>query len=147
MHDISEPLTSISDLDPYQHIRSSIAEYSANFLPHQPGSHLVQGKYVALSGATGNVGASMLDILLRMDDITKVYLLNRRSKESAKASLTKTFMAKGLDRRILEERDAVIDYLVVDFSKKDLGLEPNLYSEVSSPSLLRFSIAYLFYFS
>ncbi|KIJ26117.1 hypothetical protein M422DRAFT_272859 [Sphaerobolus stellatus SS14] len=116
--------------DRYSHIRTCIAKFSTNFVPHTPGSYVVHGKNVALTGATGNVGASMLDLLMRRDDIKKIYLLNRRSKESVKASLIKTFKAKDLDASILDEAHPVLEYLVVDFSRKDLGLSGEDYNDL-----------------
>ncbi|KIJ26116.1 hypothetical protein M422DRAFT_272858 [Sphaerobolus stellatus SS14] len=125
----SHPPTSSSE-DAYTHIRTLIAKYSTNFLPHTPGSYVVHGKHVTLSGATGNVGASILDQLMRRDDIEKIYLLNRRSKENVVESLREMFKAKDLDYNILEKGRPALEYLVVDFSREDLGLAKEVYLDL-----------------
>ncbi|KIJ37204.1 hypothetical protein M422DRAFT_232000 [Sphaerobolus stellatus SS14] len=127
--DPPQPLP-IDEEDSYIHIRTCIAKHSSNFIPHTPGNHIVNAKHIALSGATGNVGASLLDQLMRRNDVEKIYLLNRRSKESAEASLIQTFKAKGLDAANFAKARPALEYLVIDFSRKDLGLSEAAYVDL-----------------
>jgi hypothetical protein len=134
---LSEPEVSNPEGTIERRIRRSILKYSENFVPHKSDSQVPQGKLFALSGSTGSVGSSILNILLGMEDVGKVYLLNRRGSETQETRQVTGFKERSLDPKILEAKKGRIVYFDVDFSRKDLGLSDADYAEVScSPRFL-----------
>ncbi|KAF8496036.1 hypothetical protein JB92DRAFT_2991783 [Gautieria morchelliformis] len=105
-----------------ERIRGTIAKYSTNFIPHQPGSRPVDGKVVALTGSTGSAGSSILALLLQRSDVKRIYLLNRKGNERQNVRQAKGFKKRGLNAAILEEKKEQIIYLDVDLARSDLGL-------------------------
>ena len=109
---------------------------------------------IALTGSTGSVGefkrhsgwtssltsiflgCSLLALLLKRSDISKIYLLNRKGSATQKARQSAGFQNRGLDPAVLDGKKHVITYLDVDFSKGDLGLTKEAYEEVSPPSVI-----------
>jgi hypothetical protein len=115
--------------DPHEHMRNLIAKFSRQFANHQPGLKVVQGRIVALSGATGTIGCLMLDILLNTQGVTKIYVLHRTERGTPKDHIAKLLQEKGVDSNILNTAKPVV-YLKVDFSRGDLGLDESTYADV-----------------
>ncbi|KAF8492941.1 male sterility protein-domain-containing protein [Gautieria morchelliformis] len=116
--DTSDVLSATSE-----RIRSTIAKYSSNFSRHQPGSTLVEGKVIALTGSTGSAGSSILALLLDRSDVKKIYLLNRKGNERQDLRQAKGFEERGLNPTKLEAKKGSLIYLDIDLARSDLGLE------------------------
>ncbi|KAF8513996.1 male sterility protein-domain-containing protein, partial [Hysterangium stoloniferum] len=113
-------------------MRAMIDKYSHNFPKHVPGTLVVTGDFVALSGATGNVGCIMLHFLLGMDNVKRIYLLTRSGSHDPKRKIAESMREKQLDPSILADKSDRVVYLGVDFSKHDFGLKSREYEEVNS---------------
>lgn len=118
-----------------ERIRRTIAKYSANFMPHKPGSQLVDGNVIALTGSTGSAGSCILALLLGRTDVKKIYLLNRKGNERQEIRQAKGFKERELDTILLEKKRESITYLNVDFAQPDLGLTDKAYKEVCFKTL------------
>jgi Male sterility protein len=113
-----------------ERIRDTIAKYSTNFIPHQPGSRRVDGKVIALTGSTGSAGSSILALLLKRSDVKRIYLLNRKGNERQDIRQAKGFKERGLNAAMLEEKERII-YLDIDLARSELGLADMDYQYVS----------------
>ncbi|KAF8512516.1 hypothetical protein JB92DRAFT_3096781 [Gautieria morchelliformis] len=113
-----------------ERIRSSIAKYSSNFSRHQPGSTLVDGKVIALTGSTGSAGSSILALLLDRSDVKRIYLLNRKGNERQDIRQAKGFKERGLNPTKLEAKKGSLIYLDIDLARSDLGLKGADYTDL-----------------
>lgn len=77
------------------------------------------------------LGCSLLALLLERENISKIYLLNRKGSATQKERHTSGFQSRGLDSSLLEKKKSMITYLDVDLSRGDLGLPKEAYEEVS----------------
>jgi FlaA1/EpsC-like NDP-sugar epimerase len=94
---------------------------------HRPTNY--QGRTVLLTGSTGHLGSQILDGLLRDPSISKVYTINRPvASQSIADRHRERFRDKGLEEGLLESSKIV--YLETEYSKAQLGLSNELYSEV-----------------
>lgn len=91
----------------------------------------VDAAVVLLTGSTGNLGAQILEALLRDSRVSQVYTLNRASSgsKSLKERHVERFVEKGLDVALLESPRLVL--LEGDASQKKLGLVSDVYDQVS----------------
>ncbi|KAH9475908.1 putative NRPS-like protein biosynthetic cluster [Psilocybe cubensis] len=92
----------------------------------------VDGAVVLLTGSTGNLGAQILEALLRDSRVSRVYALNRTSSgtQSLKERQFERFVDKGFDVGLLESPRLVL--LEGDASQKGLGLSTHVYSQILS---------------
>ncbi|KAF8525682.1 male sterility protein-domain-containing protein [Gautieria morchelliformis] len=111
-------------------IRSTISKYSSNFYRHQPGSTLVDGKVIALTGSTGSAGSSILALLLDRSDVKRIYLLNRKGNERQDIRQAKGFKERGLNPTMLEAKKGSLIYLDIDLARSDLGLKGADYTDL-----------------
>ncbi|KIJ50947.1 hypothetical protein M422DRAFT_44181 [Sphaerobolus stellatus SS14] len=125
-----EPGESMGSNNVEQTINNLIQQYSSGLRQHVPGRAVVEGIYIALTGATGSVGSHVLDQLLRRTDIKKIFILNRWNNEDQKQRIAKAFVNKGLDPSLLDTTQIPVAYLAVDFSRPDFGLPVNEFEEL-----------------
>lgn len=76
---------------------------------------------VLLTGSTGSLGSYILDLLIRIPNVPKIYCLNRR--HNGEIHQTQTFKSKGLQTRFQK-----VTFLQCDLSKKSLGLQEDTYN-------------------
>ncbi|KAH9475986.1 putative NRPS-like protein biosynthetic cluster [Psilocybe cubensis] len=99
----------------------------------QLGAGNVDEVVVLLTGSTGNLGAQILEALLRNSRATRVYALNRASgmnTKTLKERHVERFVDKGLDITLLESPRLVL--LEGDASQKGLGLASEVYDQLLS---------------
>ncbi|KAF8192961.1 putative aminoadipate reductase [Pholiota molesta] len=87
---------------------------------------------VLLTGSTGNLGAQLLESLLRDPRVKRVYVLNRPSSgsKSVQERQAERFVDKALDTSLLASERLV--FLEGDALQKNLGLSDNVYDEIRS---------------
>ncbi|KAF8956600.1 hypothetical protein BDZ97DRAFT_2062868 [Flammula alnicola] len=87
---------------------------------------------VLLTGSTGNLGAQLLESLLRDPRVTTVYVLNRPSSgpKSVEERQAERFADKGLDASLLSTERLV--FLEGEASHRNLGLRDVVYDELRS---------------
>ncbi|KAF8508271.1 male sterility protein-domain-containing protein, partial [Gautieria morchelliformis] len=111
--DTSDVLSATSE-----RIRSTIVKYSSNFSRHQPGSTLVDGKVIALTGSTGSAGSSILALL---------WIEGNEHQDIRQAE---GFKERGLNPTKLEAKKGSLIYLDIDLARSDLGLEGADYTDL-----------------
>ncbi|KAJ6482180.1 putative aminoadipate reductase [Mycena vitilis] len=84
------------------------------------------GIVVLLTGSTGGLGSHMLEILLRLPSIERVYAFNRRGRNSASERQLDAFTDRALDISLLSSPKLV--YLEGDASSADLGLPSDIWN-------------------
>lgn len=87
-----------------------------------------QNEVILLTGATGSIGAVLLDILCSSSKVLKVYAIVRGDNGYAK--LQKSFKRQRLDKDILSLDDKV-EVLKYEMTDQFLGLEQTLYKRLS----------------
>ncbi|KAF8956587.1 acetyl-CoA synthetase-like protein [Flammula alnicola] len=89
---------------------------------------------VLLTGSTGNLGAQILESLLRDPRVKKVYALNRPSSspKSVQERQKERFTDKGLDVSLLERSSGRLVFLEGEASHRNLGLKDAIYDELRS---------------
>lgn len=118
-----------------------VSKYGGDFPVHNPhGAHEAKtlDEVVLVSGTSGRLGAHLLAQLLVKPSVTRVYALNRPSKQNILERQLKAFENWELDERLLAGGKVVL--LEVDFTKADFGVGETVYNEVCSVSLLWKSI-------
>lgn len=91
------------------------------------------GHIVLITGSTGGLGSYMLASLLKRQDVTRIYALNRQlMTTTAKQRQRSTFEDRGLDTSLLHSQRLV--YIEGDTSQEQLGLDRRRYEEVKLPS-------------
>ncbi|KAJ7496484.1 putative aminoadipate reductase, partial [Mycena latifolia] len=120
-----------SDLDPGQKliIDEMIAKYSEGFDEPivQPKTATPSGgAVVLLTGSTGGLGSHLLEILLRLASVERVYAFNRAGRASVSDRQKDAFVDRALDVELLSSKKLV--YLEGDTSKADLGLPAKVYT-------------------
>jgi nucleoside-diphosphate-sugar epimerase len=76
---------------------------------------------VLLTGSTGSLGSYILDLLIRMPNVQKIYCLNR--KHDGEIQQTKSSKSKGLQTRFQK-----VTFLQCDLSQPSLGLQEDTYN-------------------
>ncbi|KAF9475758.1 putative aminoadipate reductase [Pholiota conissans] len=115
-------------------IEAMISKYSsglsASTAPSNDAGPLQDGMVVLLTGSTGNLGAQILESLLRNPKVKTVYALNRRSSgpKSVRERQTERFVDKALDTSLLAAGSLV--FLDGETSQKNLGLPNSVYDAV-----------------
>ncbi|KAF8974264.1 hypothetical protein BDZ97DRAFT_1772696 [Flammula alnicola] len=91
--------------------------------------NLINKYMVLLTGTTGNLGAQLLESLLRDPRISQVYALNRSaSSKSLTERHEERFRDKALDLSLLKSDK--LTAIEGDLSQKNLGLSSSLYDEI-----------------
>ncbi|KAF9477786.1 acetyl-CoA synthetase-like protein [Pholiota conissans] len=115
-------------------IEAMISKYSFGLsvptAPSNDAGPLQDGTVVLLTGSTGNLGAQILESLLRNPKVKMVYALNRRSSgpKSVRERQTERFLDKALDTSLLATERLV--FLDGETSQKNLELPNSVYDEV-----------------
>ncbi|KAJ1601811.1 hypothetical protein NDA14_006732 [Ustilago hordei] len=99
-------------------------------LAEQP--HRLEKEIIVLTGATGSLGAHVVDQLRRKQTVSQIICLNRAANHQEAAKRTRDSLeARGLPP--LEEGSSTeVVSLAVDLSKDNLGLSRQGYAEISS---------------
>lgn len=115
-------------------IESMITKYSTGLsepIPSGPSlKPIVEDAVVLLTGSTGNLGAQLLESLLRDSRVKTVYTLDRPSSgtKTLRDRQAERFADKGLDLNLLNSPRLVA--LQGEASQANLGLDPTVYNEV-----------------
>ncbi|KAJ1029470.1 hypothetical protein NDA13_002717 [Ustilago tritici] len=95
--------------------------------PHRP-----EKEIIALTGATGSLGAHIVDQLRRKQTVSQIICLNRAANHQEAAKRTRDSLeARGLPP-LQEDSSTEVVSLSVDLSKDNLGLSRQEYAEISS---------------
>ncbi|CBQ72055.1 related to alpha-aminoadipate reductase [Sporisorium reilianum SRZ2] len=87
---------------------------------------------VVLTGATGSLGAHILDQLLRKENVAKIICLNRAADHQEAGRRTQeSLQARGLAPLKDRRQSAQVVSLAVDISKEHLGLSKQEYDEMA----------------
>ncbi|KAJ7715956.1 acetyl-CoA synthetase-like protein [Mycena metata] len=86
------------------------------------------GTIVLLTGSTGGLGTHLLQILLNLASVRRVYAFNRRGKSPLAERQKAAFLDRGLDAEILSSDKLV--YLEGDAASPTLGLPLDVWTEV-----------------
>ncbi|KAJ6578491.1 acetyl-CoA synthetase-like protein [Mycena capillaripes] len=81
---------------------------------------------ILLTGSTGGLGSHLLEILLRLSSVERVYAFNRRGKRPVSERQREAFLDRALDATLLSSDKLV--YLEGDTAKEDLGLPPHVFT-------------------
>jgi hypothetical protein len=112
-------------------VEEMIAKYSQGFedaVVHER-SDTSGGIVVLLTGSTGGLGSHILEILLGLASVERVYAFNRRGRTPVSERQTEAFVDRALDVQLLSSDKLV--YLEGDASKQDLGLPVDVWTTVS----------------
>ncbi|KAJ7439942.1 hypothetical protein FB451DRAFT_1569729 [Mycena latifolia] len=82
--------------------------------------------FLVLTGPTGGLGCHLLEILLRLSSVERVYAFNRKGRASVPDRQKDAFVDRALDVELLSSKKLV--YLEGDMSKADLGLSAKVYT-------------------
>ncbi|KAL5364270.1 male sterility protein-domain-containing protein [Aspergillus floccosus] len=84
--------------------------------------------HVMVTGTTGALGSSILSSLLEDLDVVRIYCLNRA--RDGKSAQIQSFHRHGIHHDIVQ--DSKVEFLQVDFAKKNFGLQPTDFSMLLS---------------
>ncbi|KAJ7622622.1 putative aminoadipate reductase [Mycena polygramma] len=108
-------------------IEKMIAKYSEGFeraAAHEGTSS--GGMVVLLTGSTGGIGSHILEILLRLASVERVYAFNRKGRTSVSDRQLEAFTDRALDVGLLSSPKLV--YLEGNTSSANLGLPSNIWT-------------------
>ncbi|KAF7347156.1 Acetyl-CoA synthetase-like protein [Mycena venus] len=111
-------------------VERMIAKYSEDFKPTDLRKHVVSsnGTVVLLTGSTGGLGSHILEILLALPSVERVYAFNRRGRRPASERQKEAFIDRALDIDLLSSEKLV--YLEGDTAREDLGLPLDVWTTV-----------------
>ncbi|KAJ7715960.1 acetyl-CoA synthetase-like protein [Mycena metata] len=113
-------------------IEEMIAKYSGGFdagvVDRETNPKASAGTVVLLTGSTGSLGTHLLQILLNLASVRRVYAFNRRGKSPLAERQKAAFLDRGLDAEILSSDKLM--YLEGDAASPNLGLPLDLWTEV-----------------
>lgn len=92
---------------------------------HQNDTRTRRPRTVILTGSTGALGSYLLEAVLNIDSISKIYCLNRAPK--SKQRQAKVNVSRGLRTHWDDES---VSFLTSDFTRDDLGLGHDAYQEI-----------------
>ncbi|KAJ6558269.1 acetyl-CoA synthetase-like protein [Mycena capillaripes] len=104
-------------------IEKMIAKYSEGFeatIVHERRVTASGGMVVLLTGSTGGIGSHILEILLGLASVERVYAFNRKGRTPVSERQREAFVDRALNVSLLSSPKLV--YLEGDTSKADLGL-------------------------
>ncbi|KAJ6449036.1 hypothetical protein C8R47DRAFT_1265595 [Mycena vitilis] len=109
-------------------VEKMIAKYSEGFkaLVPEKTTSAASGMVVLLTGSTGGLGSHMLEILLRLPSVQRVYAFNRKGRNSASERQLDAFTDRALDIGLLSSPKLV--YLEGDTSSPDLLLPSEIWT-------------------
>ncbi|KAL4899742.1 hypothetical protein BDW74DRAFT_188917 [Aspergillus multicolor] len=110
-----------------------IEKYSRDFKTHVPVSRDDDGEYVAVTGATGSLGAHIVAQLVRTESVRRVYCFVRASSLlSAFHRVRQSLHARFLLPSLTPDSERKIVALPSDLSTPRLGLTEDVYEEITS---------------
>ncbi|KLO19193.1 acetyl-CoA synthetase-like protein [Schizopora paradoxa] len=116
-------------IDRHKYLANYVERFSSGL---RQTNGLKHGDVVIVTGTTGALGSYLLDLLVRSDEVERIYALNRAS--SGGVSLVKRQMAaletRGLDVQAATSRKVFL--IEADFSKSTLGLSEEILQTVKS---------------
>ncbi|KAJ7865170.1 putative aminoadipate reductase [Mycena olivaceomarginata] len=104
-------------------VEDMITKYSAGFDAtglHEKSAASSNGTVVLLTGSTGGLGSHVLEILLSLPSVDRVYAFNRKSRVPVSERQREAFVDRALEVTLLTSEKLV--YLEGDTSKTDLEL-------------------------
>ncbi|KAF7296637.1 Aminoadipate reductase [Mycena chlorophos] len=116
--------------DPQALVEAMIAKYSQGFNSAQLATSPSRpcGSVVLLTGSTGGLGSHILELLLRLSSVDRVYAFNRPGRFSVAERQSAAFREHALDAELLKSSKLV--YLEGDSGRADLGLSAEMYDEL-----------------
>ncbi|KAJ7443002.1 putative aminoadipate reductase [Mycena latifolia] len=112
-------------------IEGMIGKYSQGFDQAIAQPEMVSssgGAVVLLTGSTGGLGSHLLEMLLSLPAVERVYAFNRMGKAPSSNRQTEAFIDRALDTNLLSSEKLV--YLEGDTSKPDLGVPADVYTKL-----------------
>ncbi|KAJ7041394.1 acetyl-CoA synthetase-like protein [Mycena alexandri] len=112
-------------------IEEMIAKYSEGFnagIVERETKAASIGAVMFLTGSTGGLGTHLLQILLNLASVRRVYAFNRRGKVPLAERQKAAFLDRGLDAELLSSDKLV--YLEGDATSQNLGLPFDVWTEV-----------------
>jgi hypothetical protein len=109
-------------------LMGELLEKYTSGLPNRPSSTTIGAARctsVILTGSTGSLGSYLLDALLSMDNISRVFCLNRSADAQERQSRANS--ARGLKSDLSSTR---VKFIKADLSKPRFGLDSDSYSEL-----------------
>ncbi|TGO63777.1 hypothetical protein BOTNAR_0096g00130 [Botryotinia narcissicola] len=104
-------------------IMEELIQRYSHFEQHVPGSRIVDGETIILTGATGSLGAHVLSQLVEKNFVKAIYCLVRaRDRQQAEERVRNTLSAKKLSPKSFSK----IHCLPSDLSNTNLGLDTTL---------------------
>ncbi|EJU02829.1 L-aminoadipate-semialdehyde dehydrogenase [Dacryopinax primogenitus] len=127
--------------DPTEFVLQLVEKYSTLLTTPEPytngnssdlGSHdiSVENHVVVLTGATGSLGAVLLEAILRRSDVIKVYCLSR-GKNDLDAAKRVLDSVKDRGLTLNEPQNRLVCLAVSDFGAPNLGLDKDSYYEIA----------------
>jgi hypothetical protein len=120
-------------------VEEMIVKYNDGFkeaIVHERSGNSSAGMVVLLTGSTGGLGSHILEILLDLDSVQRVYAFNRRGKTSVHERQRQSFIDRVLNVQLLSSDNLV--YLVGDTTKPDLGLVLDVWTTVNNLNIFDF---------
>jgi hypothetical protein len=114
-------------------VEEMISKYSEGFeeaIVHERSRTSAGELVVLLTGSTGGLGSHILENLLGLASVERVYAFNRPGRTPISERQTEAFIDRALDVQLLLSDKLV--YLEGDTSKQDLGLPVDVWTTVSS---------------
>ncbi len=112
-------------------MEAMVKEFTQNFPIHTPSKATPDSEVILVTGTTGSLGSFIVDKLISMPSISRVYAFNRPDK-LGKSTLydrqKKAFEEQGIDVSILSSPKLVL--LEGDTASADLGLPKEILDEI-----------------
>ncbi|KAJ7488848.1 putative aminoadipate reductase [Mycena latifolia] len=112
-------------------VEEMIAKYSQGFdeaLVQPKSVSSSGGAVVLLTGSTGGLGSHLLEMLLNLASVERVYAFNRKGRAPLSNRQKEAFVDRALDINLLSSEKLV--YLEGDTSKADLGVPADVYTRL-----------------
>ncbi|QSZ28851.1 hypothetical protein DSL72_003356 [Monilinia vaccinii-corymbosi] len=108
-------------------VMEELVEKYSHFNQHIPGSQVVDGEIIILTGSTGSLGAHVFSQLISKQSVKAVYCLVRATnQQQAEDRVKKTLLSKRLSPATFSK----VHCLPSDLSREDLGLEPSIIQDL-----------------
>lgn len=124
--------------DSAEYMRQLVDEYSQFTDVLQGHESDVSGEVIVLTGATGALGAHVLDQYRKTESVRKIYCLVR----GADAHAARERVEKGLNQRRLTALHSKVVVLPARLGDADLGLDPATYQQVAAEATTIMHVAW-----
>ncbi len=112
-------------------MEAMVKEFTQNFPIHTPSKATPDSEVILITGTTGSLGSFIVDKLISMPSISRVYAFNRPDKLGKRTLYDrqkKAFEEQGIDVSILSSPKLVL--LEGDTASADLGLPKEILDEI-----------------